>query len=88
MIEGVNIEYGNIENCKIDTILASKMRWLVTSKKNDGNIQLIFVALRPFCVIWKSNFHVFYDKFGQQLYSLTSIQRDRFFAFAEILTLK
>jgi len=39
-IEGVNIEYGNIENCKIDTILASKMRWLVTSKKNDGKIVL------------------------------------------------
>ncbi len=39
-IEGVNIEYGNIENCKIDTILASKMRWLVTSKKNDGKIEI------------------------------------------------
>jgi hypothetical protein len=41
-IEGINIEYGKIENCKIDTILASKMRWLVTSKKNDGNIKFNF----------------------------------------------
>ena len=40
MIEGVNIEYGNIENCKFDTKLTSKMRWLVTSKINDGNIEI------------------------------------------------
>jgi len=42
VIEGINIEYGKIENCKIDTILASKMRWLVTSKKNVGTIEFNF----------------------------------------------
>jgi len=33
MIEGSNIEYGKIENCKIDTILTSKIWGLVTSKR-------------------------------------------------------
>jgi len=32
-IEGINIEYGKIENCKIDTILTSKILRLVTSKR-------------------------------------------------------
>jgi len=35
-IEGSNIEYGKIENCKIDTNLTSKIWRRVTSKKNDG----------------------------------------------------
>jgi len=39
MIEGVNIEYGKIENCNIDTNLTSKIWRRVTSKKNDGNIE-------------------------------------------------
>jgi len=39
MIEGVNIEYGKIENCKIDTILASKISRRLTSKINDGKIE-------------------------------------------------
>ena len=33
MIEGSNIEYGKIENCKIDTKLTSKIWRRVTSKK-------------------------------------------------------
>jgi len=41
MIEGSNIEYGKIENCKIDTILTSKIWRRVISKKNDGNIEFI-----------------------------------------------
>jgi len=32
-IEAINIEYGKIENCKIDTILTSKILRLVTSKR-------------------------------------------------------
>jgi len=39
MIEGSNIEYGKIENCNIDTNLTSKIWRLVTSKKNDGNVE-------------------------------------------------
>ena len=39
LIEGSNIEYGKIENCKIDTNLTSKTSRRVTSKKNDGNIE-------------------------------------------------
>jgi len=38
-IEGSNIEYVKIENCKIDTNLTSKIWRLVTSKKNDGNVE-------------------------------------------------
>jgi len=38
MIEGVNIEYGKIENCKFDTKLTSKIWRRVISKKNDGKI--------------------------------------------------
>ncbi len=38
-IEGINIEYGKIENCKIDTILASKILRRLTLKKNDGNVE-------------------------------------------------
>ncbi len=41
LIEAINIEYGNIENCKFDKKLKSKMWWLVTSKINDGNIEII-----------------------------------------------
>jgi len=41
VIEGSNIEYGNIEKCYIDTNLTSKIWRLVTSKKSDGNIQFI-----------------------------------------------
>ncbi len=41
MIEGSNIEYGNIEKCNVDTNLTSKIWRLVTSKKNDGNIEFI-----------------------------------------------
>jgi len=33
LIEGNNIEYGNIEKCNIDTILTSKILRLVTSKR-------------------------------------------------------
>ena len=40
MIEGSNIEYGNIEKCNLDTNLTSKIWRLVTSKKNDCNIDL------------------------------------------------
>jgi len=32
-IEGINIEYRNIEKCNIDTILTSKILRLVTSKR-------------------------------------------------------
>jgi len=32
-IEGVNIEYGNIKNCKFDSDLRSKIWRLVTSKR-------------------------------------------------------
>ena len=39
MIEDSNIEYGNIEKCNVDTNLTSKIWRLVTSKKNDGNIE-------------------------------------------------
>ena len=39
MIEGINIEYGKIENCKIDTILASKISRRLTSNTNDVNIE-------------------------------------------------
>ena len=39
LIEGSNIEYGKIENCKIDTNLTSKIWRRVTSKKNDGNVE-------------------------------------------------
>jgi len=38
-IEGSNIEYGNIEKCNIDSDLTSKIWRLVTSKKNDGNVE-------------------------------------------------
>jgi hypothetical protein len=38
-IEGSNIEYGDIEKCNIDTKITSKICRLVTSKKNDGNIE-------------------------------------------------
>ena len=38
-IEGINIEYGKIENCKIDTILASKISRRLTSNTNDVNIE-------------------------------------------------
>jgi len=41
MIEGSNIEYGNIEKCNVDTNLMSKIWRLVMSKKNDGNIKFI-----------------------------------------------
>ncbi len=41
MIEVGNIEYGNIENCNIDTNLTSKIWRLVTLKKSDGNIEFI-----------------------------------------------
>ena len=41
LIEGSNIEYGNIEKCNVDTNLTSKIWRLVTSKKNDGNIEFI-----------------------------------------------
>jgi len=40
-IEGSNIEYGNIEKCNVDTNLTSKIWRLVTSKKNDSNIEFI-----------------------------------------------
>jgi len=33
MIEGGNIEYGNIKKCNIDTILTSRIWRLVTSKR-------------------------------------------------------
>jgi len=33
LIEGVNIEYGNIEKCNIDTKLTSKISRRVTSKR-------------------------------------------------------
>ncbi len=39
MIEGINIEYGKIENCKIDTILASKISRRLTSNTSDVNIE-------------------------------------------------
>ncbi len=39
LIEGIKLEYGIIENCKIDTNLMSKIWRRVTSKKNDGNIE-------------------------------------------------
>ena len=39
MIEGINIEYGKIENCKIDTILASKISRRLKSNTNDVNIE-------------------------------------------------
>ena len=39
MIEGSNIEYGKIVNCKIDTILTSKILRRLTSNKNDGNVE-------------------------------------------------
>jgi len=48
MIEAINIEYGKIENCKIDTILASKIWRLVTSKINDGNIVIAFSSLMSY----------------------------------------
>jgi len=38
-IEGSNIEYGDIEKCNVNTNLTSKIWRLVTSKKNDGNIE-------------------------------------------------
>jgi len=38
-IEGIKLEYGIIENSKIDTNLTSKIWRRVTSKKNDGNIE-------------------------------------------------
>ena len=38
-IEAINIEYGKIENCKIDTILISKISRRVTSNTNDVNIE-------------------------------------------------
>jgi len=38
-IEAINIEYGNIEKCKIDTILISKISRRVTSNTNDVNIE-------------------------------------------------
>ena len=41
MIEGSNIEYGDIEKCNIDTKITSKIWRLVTSKKSDGNIEFI-----------------------------------------------
>ncbi len=41
LIEEGNIEYGNIENCNIDTNLTSKIWRLVTSKKSDGNVKFI-----------------------------------------------
>jgi len=41
-IEAINIEYGKIENCKIDTILTSKIWRRLTSKINDGNIEFNF----------------------------------------------
>jgi len=40
-IEGSNIKYGKIKNCKIDTNLTSKIWRRVISKKNDGNIEFI-----------------------------------------------
>ncbi len=40
-IEGSNIEYGNIEKCNVNTNLTSKIWRLVTSKKNNGNIEFI-----------------------------------------------
>jgi len=39
MIEGSNIEYGDIEKCNINTNLTSKIWRLVMSKKNDGNVE-------------------------------------------------
>ena len=39
LIEGSNIEYGNIEKCNVDTNLTLKICRLVTSKKNDGNVK-------------------------------------------------
>jgi hypothetical protein len=41
-IEAINIKYGKIENCKIDTILTSKIWRRLTSKINDGNIEFNF----------------------------------------------
>jgi len=41
-IEGSNIEYGKIENCKIDTKLISKIWRRLMSKINDGNIEFNF----------------------------------------------
>jgi len=38
-IEGIKLEYGIIEKCNIDSDLTSKIWRLVTSKKNDGNIE-------------------------------------------------
>ena len=42
LIEGSNIEYGKIKNCKIDTKLTSKIWRRLTSKINDGNIEFNF----------------------------------------------
>jgi len=42
MIEGSNIEYGNIEKCNIDSDLRSKNLRLVISKKSDSNIKFNF----------------------------------------------
>jgi len=39
MIEAINIEYGKIKNCKIDTILISKISRRLTSNKNNVNIE-------------------------------------------------
>jgi len=38
-IEAINIKYGKIEDCKIDTILISKILRRLTSNKNDVNIE-------------------------------------------------
>jgi len=38
-IEGSNIECGDIEKCNINTKITSKIWRLVTSKKNDSNIE-------------------------------------------------
>ena len=38
-IEGVNIEYGKIENVNIDSVLTSKIWRRVMSKINDGKIE-------------------------------------------------
>jgi len=42
LIEEGYIEYGDFENCNIDTELTSKILRLVISKKSYGNIKFIF----------------------------------------------
>ncbi len=39
LLEGIKLEYEIIEKCNIDSDLRSKIWRLVTSKKNDGNIE-------------------------------------------------